>query len=32
MGNAVPDLRNISVEPHRSEINGLYFDGDDYVA
>jgi hypothetical protein len=31
MGNSVPDIRTETNEPHRSEINGLYFDGDDYM-
>jgi hypothetical protein len=31
-GPAVPDLRLVDNEPHRSEINGLYFDGGDYMS
>ena len=32
MGNAPPDIRIPDYEPHRSEINGLYFDGNDYIS
>eukprot|EP00347_Sterkiella_histriomuscorum_P009708 403340186 len=31
LGNAYPDVRTTSVEPHRSEVNGFYFDGGDYM-
>jgi hypothetical protein len=31
-GPASPALRNESAEPHRSEINGVYFDGGDYMS
>jgi hypothetical protein len=30
-GNAYPDMRFIDNEPHRSEANGVYFDGNDYM-
>ena len=30
-GNAYPDVRTIDHEPHRSEANGVYFDGNDYM-
>jgi hypothetical protein len=31
LGAAAPDMRLIEFEPHRSQINGLYFDGNDYM-
>lgn len=31
-GNARPDVRIVDREPHRSEANGLFFDGDDYIS
>mmetsp|Transcript_23422 Transcript_23422/g.23060 ORF Transcript_23422/g.23060 Transcript_23422/m.23060 type:complete len:98 (+) Transcript_23422:892-1185(+) len=30
-GTPWPDRRLIDSEPHRSEVNGLYFDGDDFM-
>lgn len=30
-GNAPPDVRITDYEPHLSEANGLYFDGNDYI-
>lgn len=32
LGNAPFDVRTKEFEPHRSEVNGLYFDGDDYMS
>lgn len=32
MGNAYPDVRITDYEPHRSEANGYYFDGNDYMS
>ncbi|CDW83830.1 UNKNOWN [Stylonychia lemnae] len=31
-GNAPSDARTLDNEPHRSEVNGLYFDGNDYMS
>jgi hypothetical protein len=31
-GNSYPDVRIKDYEPHRSEANGLYFDGNDYLS
>lgn len=31
-GNSVPAIRLKTSEPHRSEINGVYFDGGDYMS
>jgi hypothetical protein len=32
VGTAFPDPRNLDTEPHRTEAQGLYFDGNDFIA
>lgn len=31
IGTAFPQARNLDTDPHRTEANGLYFDGNDYA-